>query len=885
MPAPAIFIPSRLNDLGMDVDLSALPAQGSLFYRGASKWNDLAPGAAGEFLQSDGNGGLLWSQIDLSAYATTSALSSGLAGKVNKSGDTMTGALVLSGAPSSDLHASTKKYVDDSVAAIPAGITDHGALSGLSDDDHPQYLNTTRGDARYSLLGHTHAAPAHSALSGLDADDHLQYFNQARGDLRYSLLGHNHDSAYSPLGHTHAHSGLSGLSADDHTQYHNDSRGDLRYLKLTGGTLSARLTLAAAPTATASYGLLSLGSGPFDGSTTGFFVGAAAGTVIAANQASGGSANFLDFQTAGTLKFRVTKDGNTMTPFLSNLSGTATIDLPSAGSMTFTVANNQKAIFTSAGSCNTEQIGNDFANYHLWSEYDDGTGGGMPVFNWGYRKSGSTPRQSWYAGMHPTAGDLRFGYTTLSWGAPGDGDRLNLSPAGVLTLGNGTTAQAILVTPGANASIGVQGTGTHLSMSSTTNTTTLGQSGITFSSAAAGSLFTSAPRQLISWTGSATNDATQAALTIKPSAAILANYQALRVEPSGSTTPVFTVDTTGKVVASALQIPTGASSGYVLTSDGSGNATWAAASGGGGGGVTDHGALTGLADDDHTQYFNTTRGDARYLQLSGGTLTGGLTTSGMLRAQGTVVETATGTDRLDIGVQAGSPRMVFEDAGFTIWEIDNDAGTFRWYTPGTVRMSLSTTAFTLNLPATFNNGLSTSTSSFLTANGKAQFVHVGASTNDSNQDAVRIQPSGALSSFYRPLAVYLSSGATTPAAYINNKGVVVALGHRTTPVALSAGATVNTDAANGDVFRLSYNANFTLAAPTNPSDGQVVKWRLKNTGASAITPTPTVGTGGFRFGSDITGLSDIAAGKTDYLSAMYDSTDNVWDVFAYVKGY
>ena len=38
---------------------------------------------------------------------------------------------------------------------------------------------------------------------------------------------------------------------------------------------------------------------------------------------------------------------------------------------------------------------------------------------------------------------------------------------------------------------------------------------------------------------------------------------------------------------------------------------------GGGSGVTDHGALTGLADDDHTQYHDDTRGDARYLQLSG----------------------------------------------------------------------------------------------------------------------------------------------------------------------------------------------------------------------------------------------------------------------------
>lgn len=36
----------------------------------------------------------------------------------------------------------------------------------------------------------------------------------------------------------------------------------------------------------------------------------------------------------------------------------------------------------------------------------------------------------------------------------------------------------------------------------------------------------------------------------------------------------------------------------------------------GGGGVTDHGALTGLADDDHPQYLNTVRGDARYVQPS-----------------------------------------------------------------------------------------------------------------------------------------------------------------------------------------------------------------------------------------------------------------------------
>lgn len=44
------------------------------------------------------------------------------------------------------------------VIAPPAGgVTDHGALTGLGDDDHTQYHTDARGDARYSQLGHGHA--------------------------------------------------------------------------------------------------------------------------------------------------------------------------------------------------------------------------------------------------------------------------------------------------------------------------------------------------------------------------------------------------------------------------------------------------------------------------------------------------------------------------------------------------------------------------------------------------------------------------------------------------------------------------------------------------------------------------------------------------------
>lgn len=115
----------------------------------------------------------------------------------------------------------------------------------------------------------------HNQLAGLNLDDHPQYFDQTRGDLRYSQLGHNHDDryftegelstilgGYSPTSHVHAlsvltqsgaspgqvpvwsgsawvpgtpspgvldHGLLTGLADDDHSQYHNDTRGDIRY--------------------------------------------------------------------------------------------------------------------------------------------------------------------------------------------------------------------------------------------------------------------------------------------------------------------------------------------------------------------------------------------------------------------------------------------------------------------------------------------------------------------------------------------------------------------------------------------------------------------------------------------------------------------------------
>lgn len=73
--------------------------------------------------------------------------------KVAKSGDTMTGALVLSGAPTLDLHAATKKYVDDAEAAANTYTdgeiaTVNSTIGALDTDDVAEGTNQYFTDAR-----------------------------------------------------------------------------------------------------------------------------------------------------------------------------------------------------------------------------------------------------------------------------------------------------------------------------------------------------------------------------------------------------------------------------------------------------------------------------------------------------------------------------------------------------------------------------------------------------------------------------------------------------------------------------------------------------------------------------------------------------------------
>jgi Phage tail repeat like len=79
------------------------------------------------------------------------------------------------------------------------GVTDHGALTGLADDDHPQYHNDARGDARYAQITHTHTK---SQITDFD-------------DADYAAAIHTHVKAdITDFAHTHPQSDITNLVSD-----------------------------------------------------------------------------------------------------------------------------------------------------------------------------------------------------------------------------------------------------------------------------------------------------------------------------------------------------------------------------------------------------------------------------------------------------------------------------------------------------------------------------------------------------------------------------------------------------------------------------------------------------------------------------------------------
>ena len=96
------------------------------------------------------------------------------------------------------------------------------------------------------------------------------------------------------------------------------------------------------------------------------------------------------------------------------------------------------------------------------------------------------------------------------------------------------------------------------------------------------------------------------------------------------------------------------------------------------------------------------------------------------------------------------------------------------------------------------------------------------------------------------------------------------------------------NAAQANTFLLVADGNCTLTDLINGTDGQNIHIRfLAYTGPWTLTLAPFVlGGPGFRFGSTVTGpLTVTVASAADYISCIYFSNTNAWDVVYVSKGY
>lgn len=185
------------------------------------------------------------------------------------------------------LMSATDKTKLDGIAA--GAVSDHGALTGLADDDHTQYIlvNGTRAFSGV-VAGVTPTAGSHLAtksyvdalIEGIEWQDsvfdrdlatppgspstgdryivassptgawsghtnHIAEWNGAAWQFTVPTVGMSapvddenvylrwNGSAWTNFGASVDHGALAGLGDDDHTQYHNNTRGDARYFQKT----------------------------------------------------------------------------------------------------------------------------------------------------------------------------------------------------------------------------------------------------------------------------------------------------------------------------------------------------------------------------------------------------------------------------------------------------------------------------------------------------------------------------------------------------------------------------------------------------------------------------------------------------------------------------
>jgi hypothetical protein len=430
----------------------------------------------------------------------------------------------------------------------------------------------------------------------------------------------------------------------------------------------------------------------------------------------------------------------------------------------------------------------------------------------------------------------------------------------VLTTNEGNDPDpSITIANGANAGISLVATGTgNISLTPTTGKIILGALDWPTSIGTNGQVLTTNGSSATTWTtissGGISNvveDTTPQLggnLDVNGQSIVSVSNGNIMVVPHG-TGNINLTPTTGKVVISATSFPTGVgSNGQVLTTDGTGNASWTTVSGGATtlDGLSDV-VITAAATNDVLVYNGT-----NWVDTAASTL-------GVYSAMAIDIFSTDGnsSDTTMYPVLVGS-----NITGSTFPHIDSGGLSFNASTN-----TLTTTTFSGALNGTV--GATTPTTgafTTLSATGAVTFTPT-ASINISPTgitNTVTIAPGTTGGSINN-----MSIGGTTKAAgtfTTMTADTAVLDDIRETVFALTYGATITPDAANGSVQTVTLTGNVTFSAFTNPVSGQSITLIITQDATGSRTLTSTM-----KFAGGSKTLT-TAANSIDILTVSYIGT-------------
>lgn len=343
--------------------------------------------------------------------------------------------------------------------------------------------------------------------------------------------------------------------------------------------------------------------------------------------------------------------------------------------------------------------------------------------------------------------------------------------------------------------------------------------------------------------------------------------------------------------ADGVGVPVGGTTGQVLAKNSNADydTEWVDQTGGGGGGVTDHGALTGLSDDDHPQYHNDSRGDARYYTK---TLSDAAYEPKNANIQSHISSTSNphGVTKSQVGLGSVDNTSDLDKPVSTATQTALD-GKVDENAPIT---GATKTKITYDAKGLVTGGTDATTADIADSSNKryvtdAQLAVIGntSGTNTGDQDLsgyelLSNKDNGSLAA---SSTLYPTSGAVKSAvdAKADIAGDTFTGAVIPSVVALTDAATIAVNAALGNQFTVTLGGNRTLGNPTGAVNGQLLLFALRQDGAGSRTITLDTK---FRFGADITSITlSTGANKTDYIGVRYHSSDDTFDVISFVGGY